>query len=95
MYGTVAHMTLKPGMESALRRQLTEFHGLNVPGFLDEHLYRMDAEPDVYYLAVLFDSRESYRANAESPEQDVRYREMRALLDSDPEWHDGEIVSAD
>ena len=52
----------------------------------------MDAELNVYYLTVLFDSRESYRANAESPEQDVRYREMRALLESEPEWHDGQVI---
>jgi hypothetical protein len=31
-------------------------------------------------------------ANAESPEQDKRYREMLQWLEGEPEWHDGEIV---
>ena len=31
-------------------------------------------------------------ANADSPAQDARYRQFRALLEADPEWHDGEIV---
>ena len=34
----------------------------------------------------------TYRANADSPEQDARYQKLRALLEDDPEWNDGEIV---
>ena len=26
-----------------------------------------------------------------TPEQDAQYREFRALMESDPEWHDGVI----
>jgi hypothetical protein len=40
------------------------------------------------------ESKEADRANAESPEQHARYEEYRALLDADPEWHDGEIIFA-
>jgi hypothetical protein len=31
-------------------------------------------------------------ANAESPEQDKRYRQMLKWLEGEPEWHDGGIV---
>jgi quinol monooxygenase YgiN len=58
-------------------------------------VYQLDADPDEYLLAVAFESREAYQANAASPEQDARYQQMRALLQADPEWHDGEIVYSD
>jgi heme-degrading monooxygenase HmoA len=94
MYGTVARMRIKPGMEE----QLLEFDrkelAVNIPGFTGEYIYRMDADPTVYYLVVVFESKEAYGANASSPEQDARYQEMRALLESDPEWNDGEVVAA-
>lgn len=92
MYGTVARMRVKQGAESQLEQQLREFEGLKVPGFVTTYVYRMDADPQTYYMAVVFDSKESYVANARSPEQDARYQQMRALLESDPEWHDGEII---
>jgi hypothetical protein len=41
-----------------------------------------------------FDSKESYFANAASPEQHASYRRLRELLTDDPEWHDGEVVTA-
>jgi hypothetical protein len=38
---------------------------------------------------VHFTSKESYLANANSPEQDAFYRRLRACLEADPEWIDG------
>jgi hypothetical protein len=34
------------------------------------------------------ESREAYRANAESPEQHHRYERYRAVLAAEAEWHD-------
>ena len=53
----------------------------------------MDADPNELYLVAIFDSREPYRANAASAEQDAEYRQMLEFLDGEPEWHDGEIVA--
>lgn len=92
MYGTVARMQVKQGAEGQLEQQMREYESLKVPGYVTTYVYRMDADPQTYYIAVVFDSKESYVANARSPEQDARYQQMRALLESDPEWHDGEIV---
>jgi hypothetical protein len=50
-------------------------------------------EPTVCCEAVVFESREAYRALAESPEQDARYRWLLALLEEPPEWHDGVVVN--
>jgi quinol monooxygenase YgiN len=95
MYGTVARMRVKPGMEARLADVSREqAEGGSMVGFLGEAVYRMDNEPGVYYLAVFFESKEAYVANATSPEQDARYQEYRALLEEDPEWHDGEIVQS-
>ena len=67
-------------------------HTAEYDGMISTYLYQMDNDPNVLYLAVMFDSRESYRANAESPEQHERYLQMMAHLAAEPEWHDGEII---
>jgi hypothetical protein len=54
----------------------------------------MDNNANEYYMAVIFDSEETYKRNAASPEQDMRYQKFRNLLAADPEWHDGTIVYA-
>jgi quinol monooxygenase YgiN len=61
-------------------------------GIVFQHLYRLDDDPQNLMLVVGFESKDAYRANAESPEQHARYQEYRAMLESEPEWHDGEIV---
>jgi quinol monooxygenase YgiN len=93
MYGTVAHLKVKSGMEeqfSAYAKELQE----KDPGEVASYVYRMDAEPSTFYLATIFESKEAYMANADRPETDARYQHMRAYLDGEPEWHDGEIVFA-
>ncbi len=92
MYGTVARMQLKPGAQQQMLAQLREFESAHVPGFVSSYVYQMDAEPDVFYVAVAFQNKDAYLANARSPEQHSRYEKMRALLTAEPEWHDGEIV---
>ncbi len=97
MYGTVAHCPIKPGLEGQFRQliegQMHAFEAGQIPGFVATYTYRSDADPNDYYLAVVFESREAYWANAQSPEQDARYRQWLPLLTSEPEWHDGEIVA--
>ncbi len=94
MYGTVGHYRIKPGMEGQLVEQLRLFEAAKVPGTVAVYAYRMDADPNDYYIAVVFASKEAYWANAQSPEQDARYRQLLPLLEREPEWHDGEIVYA-
>jgi quinol monooxygenase YgiN len=91
MYGTVARMQANPGAEAELMALSKEFEG-QIPGHLGTYVYRSDTEPNVYWMAVAFQDKAAYTANAQSPEQDARYQKMRALLAADPEWHDGEIV---
>lgn len=94
MYGTVANLRLKPGVESRLQENLREQLAEKIPGLVTSQLFRLDADPNAYVLVVGFTSREAYQANADSPEQNARYLRFRDLLAADPEWHDGEIVYA-
>jgi heme-degrading monooxygenase HmoA len=93
MYGTVALLRVKPGRESELLREAQEEdQQAAMPGYLYQFLYRLDEEPNTYYLVVIFDSKESYFDNAHSPGQHARYLRFRELLTADPEWHDGYVI---
>jgi quinol monooxygenase YgiN len=94
MYGTVAKLHVKPGALDQLNQLTKDFGHLRVPGFIASYVYQTNADSNECYLAVVFESKASYVANAESPEQDARYQQMRALFEDDPEWHDGEIVAS-
>jgi quinol monooxygenase YgiN len=95
MYGTVARMRLKPGMEAKLKEDMAQYERIKIPGFVSTMMYRMDKDPNEIYMVVAFKDKESYVANAQDPKQDDRFRKMRAFLAADPEWHDGEIVASD
>ena len=94
MYGTVARFSLRPGAEAAMQALVEEYDRAEtgIAGFRGEIVYRSDRDPNEYYMAVLFESREAYLANAGSPEQHQRYLRLRELLTADPEWHDGDVV---
>jgi quinol monooxygenase YgiN len=93
MYGTIARMRVQAGMEAQFDQLNAEFTAAGViPGLVGQYVYRSDADPHEYWLAVAFTSKEAYRQNAESPAQHARYERLRALLEADPEWHDGAIV---
>ena len=51
-----------------------------------------DCGDEVWGVAV-FKSEKAYRDNANDPGQDKEYRRMREALESDPEWHDGNVES--
>jgi heme-degrading monooxygenase HmoA len=94
MYGTVARMRLKPGAEALFDAQMKSMSNLALGdlGWVSTMIYRSDDDAREVWMVVVFDSRESYQANAARPNQDMHYRLMRGCLESDPEWHDGEIV---
>jgi quinol monooxygenase YgiN len=95
MYGTVARLRIKPGMEDLFRAFGEEASTQPPPGHVAFYVYQMDADPSEYYLVVIFASKAAYHANAASPEQDAAYHQLRALLTADPEWHDGAIIATD
>ncbi len=95
MFGTVATMRVKPGQEQKIEQQMEQWWSERRPkvrGAIASTLYRSATNPNEYFIAVVFDSKESYEANANDPEQDQWYREMRDALEDEPHWYDGEIV---
>jgi quinol monooxygenase YgiN len=92
MYGTIARIKIDPTKIEELKA-LGDSMG-TAPGQVARYVYLMDADPGVFFLVAVFESKEAYWANAQSPEQNERFMQLRALLLEDPQWHDGEIVSA-
>ena len=52
-----------------------------------------DRKPGELIGVAVFEDRATYRANADDPEQDAWFRRVRELLESDPDWEDGDYVS--
>jgi hypothetical protein len=92
MYGTVAFLRFKPGLDRRVRDVFSDLQAENIPGLVFEQVHRTDANARAYVMVVGFASRDAHHANAASPEQHARYLAFRELLAADPEWHDGEIV---
>jgi quinol monooxygenase YgiN len=94
MYGTIGHFHVKAGMEEQLLEALRQVGDLNLPGSVAAYCYRADASAQDYYIAVIFTDKESYFAHSRHPEVAAIDDRLMELLDSEPEWHDGEIVYA-
>ena len=91
MYGTVARTRVKPenraALEEVMARQMAEG---TAPGFVSGYtLFENDS--DVVWMFAVFEDRDSYDKNADDPRQHERYVEYRALMEDEPEWHDGSI----
>jgi quinol monooxygenase YgiN len=95
MYGTVARFRVKKGALEGLRQLVEDFTRTGMPGYCGQFVYQMESDPNELYVAVVFENRQVYFANAESPEQHERYLEMLKYLEGEPEWHDGELLLAD
>jgi antibiotic biosynthesis monooxygenase (ABM) superfamily enzyme len=85
-------MRIKSGMESKLQDLTKSYEAIKVPGHISTTVYRLDAGGDEYIMAVVFTDKAAYEKNADSPEQDKRFQQMRELLAADPQWMDGEVI---
>ena len=62
------------------------------PGSVAGYVYQMDDDANVLYLAVMFESKAAYQANADRPETNAEFEKMMQFLAAEPEWHDGEVT---
>ena len=92
MFGTVAKYRLKPGHEKAFMDDMTRFEGKPPAGWVYHTVFRSKTDPHELWLSVVFESEDSYVKNANSPEMDKEYRRMLEHLESEPEWHDGQVI---
>ncbi len=94
MYGTVARIHVKPGMQEAFMGWAKENAGQArlIPGHVETLVYQMDANPDVLFVVMLFESHEAYRDYVVSADQAGEFEQMKAFLAVEPEWHDGDAL---
>ncbi|MBI2955635.1 MAG: hypothetical protein HYY30_15070 [Chloroflexi bacterium] len=92
VYGTVAHFRLKSGASFDMLSKELQENMKQIPGIVGTYIYRMDSDPNDCFMAVVFENKDKYWANAKSPEQDARYKKMLSFMEGEPEWHDGEIT---
>ena len=92
MYGSIAKFKVKPGQLDAMNEWAKKEAG-NTAGLVTQYVFQQDADPDEVFLVVIFESKDAYVANAQSPEQHQRYLQYSAFLASEPEWHDGTVIS--
>ncbi len=92
MYGSISRWRVNEGKESQLEQLAGEVVNERAPGSRAVYMYRADSDPREYWIAGVLESREAYTSNGATPEQNARFERLRALLESDPEWHDGEII---
>ncbi len=92
MYGSVSRWRVKEGKQAELEALAREVMEDRPPGSRSVMVYKSDKDPTEYWVVGAFDSREAYANNSATPEQDARFQRLRELMQSDPEWHDGEVV---
>ena len=91
MYGTVAKMRVKAENVDAVRKVMAaQMEGSQPAGYIQSYVLS-ENDSDTQWLFVMFEDKASYMANADDPAQNERYMEFRALMEADPEWHDGAI----
>ncbi len=96
MYGTVAQLRVKSGEGEAVIELMNDWNHdrrSNAAGFNGGYVFRSESDPEHMILVAAFDDQQTYRANADNPEQDRWFRRVREHLRDDPLWEDGEIVS--
>jgi len=93
MYGTVARTRVRPENRAKLREVFERQGYVSVPGFVASYVL-WENDGDAAWLFAVFEDRASYEKNADDPAQHERYMEYRALMEEEPEWHDGEIEKA-
>ncbi len=96
MYGSVAHLRVKPGNEQGVLDYVTDWtrdRKPHTPGAMGGYVYQLDKDAGAWVFAVAFADKASYEANAQSPQMDADYQRLRSLLEADPVWEDGAIVA--
>lgn len=91
MYGTVAKTRVKPENREKLREVLArQMDGGAPAGYITAYtLFENDS--DTAWMFAVFEDRASYEKNADDPKQNDMYVEYRALMEEEPDWHDGAI----
>lgn len=98
MYGTLMKVKVAAERADKMHELYDELYptGELPAGAVAVFDFQLDDDPTVFFHVALFESREAYWANAESPEQHARFEKAVAFIQplGEPEWHDGEVISS-
>lgn len=97
MFGTIYRMRPRPGQEQAvadLHRRWERERRPSVNGVVAAYVFKSRRQSGELIGVAVFDSEANYYRNADDLEQDRWYRQLRELLEADPEWHDGDVLVA-
>lgn len=98
MFATVYRLRPRDGQKEALLAHIQKWSQERLPkveGYVGGYmLWSATRSNEIAGIAV-FDSQSNFHKNANDPEQDQWYQQLRSLLESDPEWNDGEIIAVD
>ncbi len=95
MWGTIARMQVRPDVPAEyLEAQIRAFNANRMDGMVWVSFYRQEEDPRELWMVAMFETKEAYQRNAESPAQHGVYLTLRACLESDPEWHDVDEIAS-
>jgi hypothetical protein len=97
VYGTIFRLQPKAGREAdivSLMEAWNRDRGASLPGARATYLLQSERRPGELIGVAIFDDEQTYRANAQAPEQDAWYRRLREALETDPIWEDGTFLVA-
>ena len=97
MYGSIFRMKVISGKERELLAIFQKWERERQPkvaGVVASFVLKSDKAAGEFWGVAVFKDKKSYTANAKDPEQDKWYGQLRQLLQSDPEWNDGDYIFA-
>jgi hypothetical protein len=97
MFGSIYRMQPIAGQEANIASHFRRWERERRPavsGAVGGYLFRPKDNPSELVGVAVFDSEDSYRHNADDPAQDEWYRDLRSMLESDPQWSDGDVLVA-
>lgn len=94
MYGTIARLKAKPGQAANVIKFMETEVG-HPAGYVGRVVYQMDHDPAEIWVVGWFESKKAYFTHSDKPETHQIYLRLLELLESEPEWHDGEVVFDD
>ena len=89
MYGSIFNMSVKSGHKQELLESLNR----EMPkGMLAWFVMQPDDDNSDLVGVAIFDDKDAYVANANSPEQHEAFSEAMTHLTCEPTWNDGEFI---
>jgi hypothetical protein len=97
MFGTIYRMQPKAGQELAIAEHLRRWERERRPeanGTVAGFLFKPRENSGELIGVAIFDSEANYRKTSDAPAQGRWYRQLREMLETDPEWNDGDVLVA-